>query len=246
MLRPRLIQVILLISTAVRITAFSFSVSNSRLRSNTSLSIRKKTEPVVGYVPDGLTPQQYAKIKKEELAEQKKMNYGAWGPKFASSSRPDGDWMVMSSLWTDGFRSNPTYSNRETSLSNANGSGPRSVARGLVNGFKRYSPIYCVALLLIDMIATTFHIANNRATSSFLSIVFYQIKKKAAVPTVSKGMMLKITVARTLLAALLVPLFSKIIERCNRRLLWSPRRTMTYASLTPGAALLISLLFKIL
>jgi hypothetical protein len=32
--------------------------------------------PIVGYVPDGLTPEQYAKIKKQELDKKKKMDYG--------------------------------------------------------------------------------------------------------------------------------------------------------------------------
>ena len=32
--------------------------------------------PIVGYVPDGLTPEQYAKIKKQDLDKKKKMDYG--------------------------------------------------------------------------------------------------------------------------------------------------------------------------
>lgn len=32
--------------------------------------------PVIGYVPDGLTPEQYAKIKKQELDKKKKLDYG--------------------------------------------------------------------------------------------------------------------------------------------------------------------------
>lgn len=42
----------------------------------TTLSNRKKSEEVVGYVPSGLTPEQYAKIKKAEMEKKQKMDFG--------------------------------------------------------------------------------------------------------------------------------------------------------------------------
>lgn len=37
-----------------------------------------------GYVPDGLTLEEYTKIKEEELKKQRSMNFGMWGPRFVS------------------------------------------------------------------------------------------------------------------------------------------------------------------
>ena len=55
-----------------------------------------------GYVPSGLSREEYAAIRKKEADKEKKMNYGAWGPRFFRTDRPDGDWMVMPNLWTFG------------------------------------------------------------------------------------------------------------------------------------------------
>lgn len=31
------------------------------------------------------------------------MKFGMWGPRFAQTERPDGDWFIVPSLWTGGF-----------------------------------------------------------------------------------------------------------------------------------------------
>lgn len=42
---------------------------------------------IVGYVPDGMTPEEYAALRKKELEEAKKKKYGAYGPQsFVSRS----------------------------------------------------------------------------------------------------------------------------------------------------------------
>ena len=66
------------------------------------------------YVPSGLTREEYAALRERERREASKMDYGGWGPRFLKGDRPDGDWMVVPSLWTGGFDSN----------SNAGGSVP--------------------------------------------------------------------------------------------------------------------------
>ena len=58
------------------------------------------------YVPSGMTAAEFAAIKKRESDEQKSLNFGAFGPRWSRQSRPDGDWMLMRSLWTRGFDSN--------------------------------------------------------------------------------------------------------------------------------------------
>ena len=46
------------------------------------------------YVPLGLTADEYAKIKRKEKEELAKMNFGMFGPRFAPSSTPGGDWFL--------------------------------------------------------------------------------------------------------------------------------------------------------
>jgi len=56
-----------------------------------------------GYVPAGLSKDQYAKIQKEEADQTAGKNYGAWGPRFDPSDKPVADdmaWMAMPDLWT--------------------------------------------------------------------------------------------------------------------------------------------------
>ena len=52
-----------------------------------------------GYVPDGLTPEQYAAIKAQERNAK---NLGAWGSKVGGASGPQrGDLMSQPTIWTD-------------------------------------------------------------------------------------------------------------------------------------------------
>merc|ERR1719174_160512 len=52
-----------------------------------------------GYVPDGLTPEQYAAIKAQERNAK---NLGAWGSKVGGASGPQrGDPMSQPTIWTD-------------------------------------------------------------------------------------------------------------------------------------------------
>jgi len=44
----------------------------------------KQRKRYTSYVPDGLSEEEYTKIKLEEYRKQQKMQYGAWGPRFVS------------------------------------------------------------------------------------------------------------------------------------------------------------------
>lgn len=71
-----------------------------------SLRLRRQQSPVpnMGYVPDGLTPEEYHKIRQKEQQEHAKKDFGAWGPRFRpQAGPPTGDFMVIpTSLWTTG------------------------------------------------------------------------------------------------------------------------------------------------
>lgn len=52
---------------------------------NTEKPALAKQQPYASYVPDGLSEEEYKRIKNEESRKQQKLNYGAWGPRFVSS-----------------------------------------------------------------------------------------------------------------------------------------------------------------
>ena len=47
-----------------------------------------------GYVPDGLSREEYDNIKKRERDESTKKNFGAWGPRFRRTSAPTGKFIL--------------------------------------------------------------------------------------------------------------------------------------------------------
>jgi hypothetical protein len=58
------------------------------------------------YVPSGLTAEEYQELKEKEAEKMRKMDFGAWGPRFKRSDRPDGDWLLQPALWKMGFAVN--------------------------------------------------------------------------------------------------------------------------------------------
>jgi hypothetical protein len=72
-------------------------------------TIRRATEDPSGlfrsgpYVPSGLTAEEYRQLKEKEAEKLRKMDFGAWGPRFKRSNRPDGDWLLQPKLWRMGF-----------------------------------------------------------------------------------------------------------------------------------------------
>jgi len=95
------------------------------------------------YVPDGLTEEQYNKIKSEELAKTQSMNYGAWGPRFKQVSGDPEFWNWFSSptLWTGGFNSNSANNNM------TNGGENNSIANLIIIYMRRYALAYMMILL---------------------------------------------------------------------------------------------------
>jgi hypothetical protein len=56
-----------------------------------------------GYIPAGLSAEEWAMLRKKEADKHSTMNYGAWGPRFKEVKDPvasDMAWMCMPSLWT--------------------------------------------------------------------------------------------------------------------------------------------------
>lgn len=166
---------------------------------------------------------------------------GAWGPRFAKSNRPDGDWMIVPSLWTNGFSNNAQYSSGSTSTSNNKGLVLRNA---LINGFKRIVPVYLTLLFIVEMTFSSIHVK-----SSLFTMMCSQIIKKdpmSAFIASFGGNMLKFGLAKMAVAGILVKPYFMLVERCNRRLLWSPRRTMTLSSISTSSLFFVSMLVRLL
>mmetsp|Transcript_19474 Transcript_19474/g.24524 ORF Transcript_19474/g.24524 Transcript_19474/m.24524 type:complete len:268 (+) Transcript_19474:107-910(+) len=246
------IALVAFFSVQVDVTAFSNYVSYPNLKyareSATLHGRRGGNDEVTGYVPSGLTAEQYAKIKKAELDKKKKMDYGAWGPNFAKTGRPDGDWMVVPSLWTSGFSSNSQYPGQPQPTDNLGPEGGRekNIAQKFIFGLKRNVSTYAYAALVVEMVATIIHIISAQSSLSLVAIVQHQIKKRTANALVSLGTFAKLTCAKMIIAGLLVKPINVIVEKLNRnrRLMWSPRRTMTYGFVVSLTMLLITAFVK--
>ena len=194
-------------------------------RSSVSLSAQQKLsrENVSGsdlfpqkgpYVPSGLSSDEYEKIKQEEEAKLKKMNFGTWGPRFKQTDRPDGDWMVMPRLWTSGFNSNDP-SRMDPSGENVSRRRQNLLTR-LGGILKENRAGFVMAFILIHslMAAVSMWKSKEAALQKFL------------LSTVVSGTM-RLRIAALSLSTLLTPLSNKILEKVNRSKLWSPRRTVS-------------------
>lgn len=152
-----------------------------------------------GYVPDGLTSEQYIRIKQEEIARKASMDYGAWGPRFKRTNTPGGDWMIMPQLWTHGFMALPTVS----------ANNRHEIER---HAFKQIVYAFLLAVGAVHSIIWT-----------FASMILRQRTYKVLI--LSPNLRFWV-VGSTLLSVLLIPTTSRLLERMNRLFLWSRRRTL--------------------
>lgn len=98
------------------------------------------------YVPDGLTEEQYKKIKNAELAEQQSMKFGMWGPRFNQvDGDPDSNWFNLPTLWTGGFSSSRQ---KITSSDKQNGETGRGIGNSPVIRYMRHYGLAYLVLLL--------------------------------------------------------------------------------------------------
>ena len=209
---------------------FSFSHRSASLlsprKSCSRITRHFLTKNVKSYVPDGLTPEEYQKIKQQEAERLKKMNYGMFGPRFRPSERPDGDWFLTPSLWTTGFKSN-LMSSREKDDMELKG-GDRRLER-VVNFGKKYLPASF-------LVCTAVHVLFAIATTLFADKMMWRFKQL--------GLSIwKVNCIKCLVAGMLTYPWQLFIERANRRWMWSKRWTV----LTATAAMLgVSVLWSLI
>lgn len=182
-------------------TSYTAATANSNAKKVTA-SDALRSGRQQSYVPDGLTLEQYTKIKNDELAKTKSMNLGAWGPRFQLvDGDPDSNWFNLPSLWTGGYNAN--YNNGKPKRQPDN-SGMK-VFSTRVGGMARVLAIYLrrYALSYIMLLLST-HVLLNRSSFQSSSNVLSMILPKCW-PTFSVG-------TKTLLVPLAILRLSNLIS----------------------------------
>lgn len=179
---------------------------------NDMTSIQKPKQ----YVPDGLTLEEYQRIREKEENERLKMNFGAFGPRFAQSARPpQGDWMLMRRLWTDGSVDRPTQ------FSDDKGENKGSIVVAIKMIILNYSAAFALSSFLVASI------------SGFVQLLYHTTNRSLK----------KVLIAKAILSVLMItPLLDRFyLDPMNRFRLWSKRRT---AMVTTGAVTILLLLLR--
>lgn len=175
------------------------------------------------YVPDGLTPEEYAQIKQKEADDAAKMNYGAWGPRFRRSSAPDGDWFVNPRLWVNGF----SASDQSISAGKEGDSRIRKMGRWL----RYYLPPFLLAWFWTDMaLALVLDLRNRQMTTMRAFRMVFTIEFQAK---------LKVILTKSIFSAMLTSPCAMYLEWASRRRLWTRRRTFFSSLGVPIAVLLL-------
>lgn len=176
------------------------------------------------YVPSGMTAAEYAATKKREADEQKKLNFGAFGPRWSRESRPGGDWMLMQSLWTRGFDSNAP------AVNGSGGIGSTTDSRGVFLGrLTRNAPVLFVTYLIALAAFTCVRLAQcELGGASGLSLRSAMVRASKVATTVA-SLRAESVVRRVIVpiaSLLLFRPFSGILDALNRKWLWSKRKSL--------------------
>jgi hypothetical protein len=253
-----LVAIILAACTLLAVDAFSSSgplvVTRGGRNCVTASAVRNEADmsglfPGDGpYVPVGLSAEEYQRIKSDEEKKLKKMEFGAWGPRFKRTDTPDGDWMVMSKLWTNGSpnaRPGPRLvqeGNDDYGINAFAASLPRRTTMLI----RQNGPGFVLAFFLLELVASAFTMyrtSEGAVRKSIWTVLKYGLlkKKNFYVLTMAQTLAAKFTLS----ACLTRPVMNVFLEKMNRRKLWSRRRTILTTSgtgmlaLTAWAAMLV-------
>lgn len=216
------------------------------------------------YVPSGLSRQGYEKIRKKEAANQAKMNYGAWGPRFKQTGVPDGDWMVMPALWTLGaVRDNNDNNNSRAGGnnvgSNANpGGGIRRFLSNTVRFAKANAAGFFLGYLLVDTLTSCYFMYKiqeltwKKMAFVIVHTILWNVKKQhhhhyhpihSATSSSSGGhsvtLLIQVYAIKVVVATVLTPFVNWVLERQNRRRLWTKGKTVALTVMLNAALLFL-------
>lgn len=179
------------------------------------------------YVPSGLTKEEYDKIKKKEENTQKKMNLGMWGPRFAQTDRPDGDWMTQPGLWTSGFGIGKTQGNE------ANNDGIiKSTKLGeWIDFTKRHTPAFFAVFAVAQFLQYAYLLAAS-ALAGTLRPTLSSLSQVSTVTAILRQILKlihsnwKLLIPKIVFAGFLAcPMEIFVFQRLNRHKLWSKKRS---------------------
>lgn len=152
------------------------------------------------------------------------MNYGGWGPRFASSAAtqaaPDGDWMLSPELWTHGIPSNHQGSAGPDAAAAARPASPERRRRR--HRMATALSAFAVTLATVHTVAWT--VATCVLRKETIRVLLQT--RSNCILWVAANAILSLFLTNVVVAQRL------IVERMNRRSLWSHRRTLV----TIGAA----------
>lgn len=185
------------------------------------------------YVPDGLTDNEYAVIKKREAEEQREKNFAAFGPRWSRQTRPDGDWMLMRSLWTSGFDSNAPAINSGDSKNIDDNS---SVLGQLSRLLRQNAPIFFVSYAIVVAAIACIRLATQSEiikgigggaglVLSLRSALVSASRMAANTASFRTQSIIQRVILPCASVLLLLPT-NALIEYLNRKLLWSKRRSL--------------------
>lgn len=197
------------------------------------------------YIPSGLTEKEWNEIKQKERNDIKKKDFGAWGPRFARSERPDGDWMVMPSLWTRGFNSN-SFGNGVQQQSTARGSTSSSTTSSTTGkwNIKRLVPIYVMTLVILDWILATFYSLHKKGYMSLFLMAAMKIKHSSIIVAPSTKFLLQgIIAAKLFISAMLLQPMKSLLVKLQDRFHWNFISCVFFVT---TATMISSLLFSTL
>jgi len=175
---------------------------------------------MAGYVPDGLTREEYEQIKAKERTEVKKKNFAMFGPRFKPTGAPEGDWMVNSSLWTGGFNSNSKGGNTLNAQNPDIIRVPKFTIRQVIG---KYVPILSMIAIVVESMIWIPIIFRKTFPNGIIT---------AYLSTWTRSMN-KLNIARIVVPLLLSHRIEKMVTqyRIDSKRLWSRRRSTGYFTL---------------
>lgn len=178
------------------------------------------------YVPSGISRDDYAKLRKTEIEKEKKMNYGAWGPRFKRTVAPDGDWMIMPNLWTLGQVSRQSPSGMDGVDNSGSSSRIRNLVINVFGFMRKYFPLFLLGYFLLDCLeicaAMSLWNAQEMTWKKAIRFIIKTIRFQREVFRIS---VLKAEAVKIISAALITPILNKLMQRWNRRRLWTRKRS---------------------
>mmetsp|Transcript_18333 Transcript_18333/g.41835 ORF Transcript_18333/g.41835 Transcript_18333/m.41835 type:complete len:351 (-) Transcript_18333:1539-2591(-) len=136
---------------AATLPGFEFFQRSGRRVGDGDNAVASKTAKSVGYVPSGMSRAEYSELRKTETEREQNLNYGAWGPRFRQTDRPNGDWMVMPNLWTFG-----RLDDRDAPQDGTNSIGikskidPSTIGRRIPSMIRNYGLAFLLGYVLVD------------------------------------------------------------------------------------------------